>query len=433
MKKFSSFILALSMLLSVVNVSAAAETSLTKLDIAEIQGMTQAWKQEIPTTLEVGTEVSTALGFETVNSTDPAKFVIADDDKDEGLQTSNKVMKTVPTSSYARATDEQFGRITASNLTVTFDSKIYKIAEYDKNSAYYIGLIYTNNNLTKSNMIWVKKTAYTDSTTTFSNGWTGDGVNCGVFFKNDSNGNATDIAGTVGSSATFTLPSNDGAKIYAYQFKFSYPDNGNNYSQESITFDFDATEFMVSRAGISASWYTPDIYTTETNTQKHTSRAKLPKKDGVADYVTTDSDLDYITAVNDKEWHTVMIYADESNEDQKWYTIYYDGLPVYFGIDGGGYGCKIAKHSGNVAVGSGTKPALTAPVIVAGRGVVYNDHAPMYDDFYLYTKAATDSEIAKAVIDDIKAPYVLKDDVIAADIVLDPFESFADKGVTWSF
>lgn len=441
MKRIAGIFLALSLLLSSAAVPVSADNTVseepTKMDITQLPGLTEYWKQDFPTTFEVDTQITAAnSGFKSVGiDGGPAKFTIADDDKTLGQETSNKVMKTVPTNSKARPTEAQYNAIKMSQKTVTFDGGEYKIA---LDGEYYIGL--KNSAITdtystdkKNSMVWFSKSTIDSGTTSFSQGWTGDGTTCGVFFEINADGTVKGPANTVGSSSQVTFPSEDGAKTYAYQFKFSYPDNGNAYSDENITFDFDGAEFMLLRTSISAQWYGADICKSDGTNGKAAGSVYVPKKDGLSDYVTVSTDLEGLPRIDDKEWHTVMIYVDESNENDKWYTIYYDGLPVYFTIaDNGGFGCKIKKHTGKVTVGNSEKEALTAPVIVAGRGSVLNDHAPMYDDFYVYTKAATDDEVAQAVLDGITAPYIDTENVITADLVLDPFESFEDKEITWS-
>lgn len=395
--------------------------SVKGLDVKEISGGTKFFGQNFDdSSIVEGTRITSDMGFVSVNDTNDVanvRYIVAHDDITDVSETSNRVMALKPNRMLVRATDDQWAAMQSSNKTVKSGTATYYVT--DMNSDYYMGATARN-----AMMYWFKKTSVSSDGTVSGS----DNIDYGKWF--DLSGDTmTYSSNSLGTSLTFPKPG-EGAGKYAIQFDFEYPDNFSGWSpigEEGFDVTIDGYQFHVRQYGIKRSGDPKDLKlcfgdTTKTETKDQTA-AMVPKISLDIPYYFTESaevsaNLTQISSFyNNKEWHKFMVYVDN---DGKFYTLYYDGLPVYFKAEDGTYSCRISWKGTSLSNFSlGTQ-----------RYCIYSDHRPVFDNFLGYETSGTDQDIVDRRANSIVMPYI-NTDVITTDILFDKNENETVK--SWSF
>ena len=372
-------------------------------------------------TISENQRVTSEMGFYNVVDTPGAKnahYYVVGDEITNVSETSNRVMRVVPKIVQARATEEQYAALQASENSVKWGNNTYKVIDFI--DGYYIASMCTTRN---TSLYWIKKSSVVNGVLTS----TVSDTDYGTTFYTDQNGTLTNISkGIDGTYITFNEPA--GAGKYAIQFDYAYPDNGNmRTGQEGFNLKIDNGEYHIREYGIHRGYnYTKRYLDFGDNAQSLESVAKntwIPKETADPDiphyFLSTDNYASQLTELStrvDKTWYTVMVYVDIDN---KYYTIYFDGYPLYFKAENGGYSCRM-KFS---------EDKLDKIVLYTNRLCIFNDHAPVFDNFVGYYSTGSDEATVERVLEDIKVPYI-DAPVMATDILFDVDES---KLVTWSF
>lgn len=393
-------------------------------DITDLSGFTKSFGQNFDDeSITVGTRVTTAMGFKTVSDTATkanARYTIKYDEITDLPETSNRVMEAKPNITMARATEAQYKALQESDTTVTWSGKTYKVIDFTY--GYYLALPCTTRN---ASLYWFDKSYVTNGALPAT---TSRDVEYGSWFSVDSDGQISGIVKNP-SGASFQIPApSEGVGSYAVQFDFAYPGNGNLYcGEEGFDIQIDSNQFHIRANGIVRSGTGTKtrklIFAEgETSVESENVNKTVPKITvDTAHYFSSADAASNLTTVSpmyrDGEWNTLMIYY---NLDKAYYTFYINGLPVYAKAENGGYSCRYVLEK--------TAPAVTN--VGTNRYCVYNDHAPVFDNFLVYESLGTDEEIADRILSNIKIPYIDDFEVITGDIVFDSEES---KLVTWSF
>lgn len=363
-----------------------------------------------------GTRITKDFGFKEVNDTQNkanVRYIVGHDDITNVSETSNRVMALQKNCMLMRPTAEQWTAMSGSTTTVKLNNTTYKVI--DMNNDYYMGATSRN-----SMMYWFKKSSVQNGTVSGS-----DNTDYGKWFDLSEN-NVIKPSNDAGNpSLTFENPSSS-AGMYAISFDFAYPDNGNldPIGEEGFNLNIDGYEYHIRRKGVTRSGnngvnlcfddgQSGETLKVESNNKAHTMVPKISVS-GTPYSVSSADKSTYLNSMtrfyNNKEWHNVMVYV---NKDKKYYSIYFDGIPVYIEAkDNGGYSCRM-KFKG------GTLGDIRLETM---RYCIYNDHMPVFDNFVGYETSGTPQEVADRYAASIKMPYISNTDIITTDILFDKNE-----------
>ena len=399
------------------------------LDIREITGGTPYYTQDFEDTTKFpdGTVITLTkelAGFRKItNELNVTYKADVESVTTAGAMASNSVMRADGNYLRKRPTDEEYDAITASTTTFTWNNKTWKAIPFGDDYYYVMASGAAKN----SYMRWVKKSSVVGGVLASKTEYT----DYGTWFNVDANNTVTGPRTSTASGSSFVLPSApEGSSKYAIQFDFAYPKDENLFTnEEGLNISYDGkTEFFIRPTGIVRGdknsnislWVGENkvnVYT------KNTTGSYVPKKTiNIASSFATEADAtENLTGLspfyNDGEWHTVMMYVDTV---AKYYTIYYDGLPVYFKTADNQYSCRFVYDA----------TTCDDVTVQTNRGCVYVGHEPEFDNFLAYNFAGTPQEQANKIVDGITLPYVDDFDAITGDILFDVNES---KLVAWSF
>ena len=371
-------------------------------------------------------------------------FVIEKDEISEGYETSNRVLKMHENVVSKCLTDAEWSKITTDGQYsgVWYDDGtgnrkyLLYVDNTDPDQSYFIGIAAGSGTTPDRNAkaVWFARdtNGIIASKTNTRNYW---------FCYNSEgklrpyvyNETGKDLADAPFSSeanlSTVTFPMPEESKRsgeYAFQFRFAYPENGNIYGpDDSFAIVFDGKTYNLNQNTGIKQYNTPQplLITGEGETSNNisTTSKKIPINSAVPTYLSSEeaaSQLQDFASHQDKEWHKLMVRA---NLTDGYYSLYYDGMPIYFQAENGKYSCQISITN------TSELPQLS---IQAPRMNTFDRHTPVFDNFVMkHNPSETDMETAQLVLDSIELPYV-KSLVLSNDIVFDQNES---QLISWSF